>query len=416
MSGRLLVACGRHRVGWLTRASGAALTFAYDDEWLLERRAFPLAQSLPLRDAPFEGPEAAAFFSNLLPEGGARRRIAALLGLSEANDFALLAAIGGDCAGALTVVDAERESERERASPSLLALSDADLADIIATPEGLPKVLRKEGVRLSLAGAQSKLPVVRTAKGLAVPLEGAPSTHILKLPSRDFHALPENEALMMRVASKLGLSVAPVELIEAGGATALLVTRYDRSVDENGTVRRLHQEDLCQALGLPPEQKYEDEGGPSFSEVYATVLRAVRDPLAAGQQMLLWLVFHVVCGDADGHAKNLALLRTGADSVELAPFYDLVCTRAYAGIHRRLAMGVGGEADPGQIRGASFDRLADEISVGRKLVRGVVREMAERAPIVVEQVCAELEMAEAGVAMRIAEIVRRQAKRVATVL
>jgi serine/threonine-protein kinase HipA len=179
----------------------------------------------------------------------------------------------------------------------------------------------------------------------------------------------------------------------------LLVKRYDRNV-MTGAVQRLHQQDLCQATGLPPDIKYESEGGPSLQTLFDIVRSEVADPLAGAQALLAWLVFNVLVHNADAHAKNVSLLRAEAGWQELAPFYDLVCTGAYD-LDHRMAMAVGGQFDPGAIGKKNWLQLAKDISIGKTLVLKTVSEMGDRIPGALDE-----EMAVLG--DRIGSIPRRQ--------
>ena len=382
-SERLAVRHFGRAVGTITRTSSGALSFEYADSWLETGGGFALAASLPLRP----GVRETAFFRNLLPEAGARERIAKSAGISPENDFAFLRIFGADCAGSLEITDPD-ERPRASAPSDILLLTGEDGANL-ATKSGFASLFRPgRRVRLSLAGAQNKLAVIRTDDGLAVPLDGRPSTHILKLPNPDYKGLVENEALMLSVARAIGLPVVEHDVVTVGKSKMLLIARYDREV-KNGKVIRLHQQDLCQATGLPPDTKYESEGGPSIETVFDVVRDEVADPLTAATAMLDWIVFNVLVHNADAHAKNVSILRAGDGRQELAPFYDLVCTGAYPFDHR-MAMSVGGQFDPGAITKENWMQLASDIGIGKSLVLRTVREMAHRIPAYLDQELAVL--------------------------
>ncbi|MBN2497105.1 MAG: HipA domain-containing protein [Deltaproteobacteria bacterium] len=243
-----------------------------------------------------------------------------------------------------------------------------------ASGAALPLAIGDGRSRLSLAGAQDKLPVLVEGEAILLPEGDAPSSHILKLPNRDFAHLPANEVLVSMLARAVGLRVPDARLVALGQERACLVRRYDRRRGDDGKLVRIHQEDLCQALGLGHATKYEQEGGPSLVDCFELVSRASAEPLTDCEQLLRWQAFNAAVGNADGHAKNLSLVLEGR-IIRLAPFYDLVCTRAYPGLDRRLAMRVGEVADPGQIRGRDWSRLADAIGVGRRYLLDLVREM-----------------------------------------
>ncbi|HVH46724.1 MAG TPA: HipA domain-containing protein, partial [Labilithrix sp.] len=153
-----------------------------------------------------------------------------------------------------------------------------------------------------------------------------------------------------------------------------VVERYDR-VRSDDRITRLHQEDLCQALGIASTSKYEQEGGPSFSGCVDVVRDHSFEPLTDTQALLRWLAFNVIAGNADGHAKNLSLLYD--DGWRLAPFYDLVCTRSYDRIERRLAMSIGNESDPNRLRKLHFENCAREVGVRPAWLLDNVRTMAD---------------------------------------
>ena len=364
-------------VGTITRTSSGGLLFEYADSWLA-KPGFALATSLPLA----QGAHETSFFSNLLPEAGARERIAGSAGISPENDFAFLRMFGADCAGSLEITDPDEEPQAI-AGPDFLRLTAED-GERLGTKAGFAGLfLPGKRIRLSLAGAQNKLAVIETDDGLAVPLDGRPSTHVLKLPNSDYKGLVENEALMLSVAAAVGLPVVDHEVITLGETRVLLVARYDREVTD-GQVLRLHQQDLCQATGLPPDTKYESEGGPSLQTVFDLVRREVADPLTAATTLLDWVAFNVLVHNADAHAKNVSILRTAEGQPELAPFYDLVCTGAYPFDHR-MAMSVGGQFDPGAVDKNNWVQLASDIGIGKSLVLSTVERMADRIPRVLDE-------------------------------
>jgi serine/threonine-protein kinase HipA len=359
-------------VGAVDLGDDGRFRFQYAGSWLEAPRSFPISVTLPLVPEAHAGPAAHAFFANLLPEGNVRTLVSRRLGLSEDNDYALLEAIGGECAGALVV---GRAPEVDGYRP----LEVAELDRFNRTGQAFARLSEQPGIRLSLAGAQDKLPVRFEDGAFSVPVGAASSTHIIKFASRDFAHLPANEAFVTALAGRLGLPVCTSELHALPSDAVLLVTRYDRVRDEDG-IRRLHQEDFCQALGLPPIRKYETEGGPSFADCYRLVLDHSREPLLDARALLTWLAFNAVAGNADGHAKNLSLLRRPDGALRLAPFYDLVGTSCYRLIDRRLAMRVGDNTDPGTIRGSDWRRLAAEIGVRPRFLLDQVADLAERLP------------------------------------
>lgn len=249
---------------------------------------------------------------------------------------------------------------------------------------GLPEV------RLSLAGAQDKLPVYVDAEGeLFLPKGRAASSHLLKFESREFKQLPANELFNLRLASEVGLTTVRSSLRPIGRASALLVERYDR-VRVDHEVRRLHQEDFCQALNVPAEQKYEGEGGPSLARCVRLIREHSVGPAEDVHVAIRWQLLNVAVGNADGHAKNLALVHT-PDGTRLAPFYDLASTRAYPQLSRQLAMQIGRQFDPDQLTTKTWAQFAEELDVGARYLRETAGEVAEAVRTAIEPTLSAVE-------------------------
>jgi serine/threonine-protein kinase HipA len=206
-----------------------------------------------------------------------------------------------------------------------------------------------EGVRLSLAGAQEKLAIHRSPQGISIPLGGAPSTHILKPAIERFGGLIHNEAFCMNLARLIGLSVAPVEVGNIEGIDYLLVERYDRRWEADGEpigqrLKRIHQEDFCQALGIVPERKYQNEGGPSLKESFVLLRECSSSPVLDLNALLDAVIFNALIGNHDAHGKNFSMIYSGGKT-RMAPLYDLLCTTLYTELSTKMAMKVGGEYD-----------------------------------------------------------------------
>ncbi len=383
---RLGVYFGGFLVGYVVIDEANRFGFAYDDGWRTRRGSFAISQALPL-DGPAGTASAHAFFANLLPEGRVRQLVARRLGISESNDFALLDKLGGECAGALVIA---RETPEPAKQHSYRPLDDAEIARLASHGRAFAETSGTAGVRLSLAGAQDKLAVKVEANKLLLPEDASPSTHILKFANRDYKNLPENELLVTKLAARCGLPAVEAELTTIGNRRHLLVRRYDRIVGSDGEVRRLHQEDLCQALGVPPGRKYEEEGGPGFAQCFAMVDDASVEPALDTRALIRWLAFNLLTGNADGHAKNLSLLRTENGALRLAPFYDLLSTAIYPRISTHLAMKIGDKSDPGQVGTRQWRALARSIGVG-SYVESAIRELAEELPSRAKETAADLE-------------------------
>ena len=404
MSATLAVHFGVRKVGTIRRTDDG-LAFAYTEEWLTDPDAFGLSLSLP-RVREVDPRRARFFFANLLPEANVRTLVCRRLGISEDNDFALLEAIGGECAGAFTIVPEGTDPVASSAEYELL--EPKRLAELARGYEALPAVDGRGRVRLSLAGAQDKLPVLEDGGRFYLPLQSSPSTHILKFPNRNFKHLPANEVLVSELARRVGLPVVPTRWEKIGSEGLCVVQRYDR-IREGTTVTRLHQEDLCQALGVAPANKYEQEGGPSFIGCVDVVREHSHEPLTDVQALLRWLAFIIVAGNADGHAKNLSLLYD--DGWRLAPFYDLVCTRAYDRIDRRLAMRVGGESDPDRLRRLQVEACARELALKPGWLVSTVVAVAESILEELPEAVSASGVAKSPAVERIVPLVRKQARR-----
>ncbi len=359
---RLNVYWSGELVGSIERREDDSLHFSYAETWVAQSKP-ALSLSLPLNGA-FTPRAAHNFFANLLPEGDARSRMEALFRISPGNDFQCLVALGGDCAGAVSI----GTEPPDESNGQYQALPEAVLCTAIGsnTPETL--LVQREGIRLSLAGAQGKLAVRIDNGAFSLPLNGAPSTHIVKYRNSGglFARLVENEFFVMSLARHVGLPVPNCQLRNLDSETVLIVDRYDRE-RADGVIVRLHQEDFCQALGLSHTAKYESEGGPSF----AGCVSLARRHLSLNEVALLidWFVFNLCVGNSDAHGKNISLVYRRPGVPVLAPFYDLVCTRAYRHVDKKLAMGVGGGFDPDSLSRAHFVQFARDVGISLPFLR-----------------------------------------------
>ncbi len=308
-----------------------------------------------------------------------RDHLARQLGVSPGNDFSLLAAVGGDCAGAVRIVaegvDAPADDRHE-----VRWLSEADLGTLISELPQRPLGTDAAGdVRLSLAGAHDKVPVHVSADGrIGLPLKGTPSTHIIKAPIPQISDSIVNEAFCLGLARELGIHAVAAEPRTAADIDYLLVTRYDRREIDGRTIR-VHQEDMVQALGRPSETKYEAEGGPGLIDCIELLRRTSRRPGSDVLRFLDALTVNVLVGNADAHGKNVSILLDD-DGPRLAPLYDSLCTVCYSGLSRRLAMGIGGEDRIEYVAERHWERFATAAGLGAAAARRRRRRIAERAP------------------------------------
>ncbi|HEX8646330.1 MAG TPA: type II toxin-antitoxin system HipA family toxin [Thermoleophilaceae bacterium] len=369
------------RVGALRRKpESGSLQFRYDADYVDEGGP-PLSQNMPLRKEAYPPRDCLAFFANLLPEEDVRTQVALATGISATNDYRLLERFGGDVAGAVTLLPSEGEA-RATEPGTLEVLSEERLDELLTQLPQRPLGADEKGeVRLSLAGAQNKVPVVETGGGFGLPHGSrVPTTHILKPEPANLPGLVENEFFCMRLAAEAGLPVANVEKARTGsGLPFLIVTRYDRDMATE-PIRRLHQEDLCQALGRLQSEKYQEEGGPTVREAMELIAEASAVPARDRPQLWSALVFNALVGNCDSHGKNYSLLYDSS-APSLAPLYDLVSTAVYPGLSTRLAMSIDGAKRLDELNPDAWRKLASEIGFAPRYVD-------ERVPPLVERVLA----------------------------
>jgi serine/threonine-protein kinase HipA len=361
------------KAGTLSQNEAGVLSYAYNSAYLGGREPRAISFSMPLREAAYDDRVVRPFFSGLLPDGGARQRLAGALGISAGNAFRLLEVIGGECAGALSLYPAGDTPLTDDDGVELLTA--ARLEEILAKLRERPLLGGEEGVRLSLAGAQDKLAVCVDGNQIGLAKGGRPTTHILKPSIQALDGAVENELFCLRLAGALGLPAPAVEIRISGAIPFLLVERYDRTQNVDGMITRLHQEDFCQALSVPPELKYEEEGGPGTEKSLDLVRRATARPAANQLNLIRMLIFHYLVGNADAHGKNYALLYRGR-TPDLAPLYDVVCTAAYPRLAKKLAMAIGGRSTPDTIQLKQWFTLVPDTRGAQRLL---VKDMAELA-------------------------------------
>lgn len=369
-------------VGTLEKRGPSRYRFRYSIQSAaeLEAAGAALSVSLPLRENAFTPSESAPFFEGLLPEGSVRQAIAEKFRLGEDDGFGLLDALGADCAGAVVLLPAGEQPDGGE-DASVRVLNETELAALIEELPRRPLGVEVEpgDVRLSLGGVQDKLVLIRLPSGeFGQPLGGAPSTCLLKPDYGRYEDLAVNEAFCMRAASGAGLDVARTQLVEVGSTPCLYVERFDRAEGDDGGVVRLHQEDMCQALGILPSAKYEANGGPSVARIVA-LLRELGSARAAldVNRFLKAVLLNFLLGNSDAHGKNFALLYDDSNGVRLAPLYDVVSTVVYPGLTARMAMSIGGVEQPPDVSMAAWQRLAEESGLGGQLPALVKRWAAD---------------------------------------
>ncbi len=372
--------CFDHRAGTLTETA-TGLRFAYTDEWLAAGRP-ALSFSLP-RSGAFDDAAAGAFFGGLLPEGTPRLTLARQLGISPENDFSLLDALAGDTAGAIVITPPE--DTPPTTSDDVVWLDDDQLIRELDDLPIRPFHADEDGeYRLSLAGAQDKLPVVLSDDGRIGLTHGrTPSTHIIKTPIPTLDATVANEAMCLDIGRRLGIATVEAEPRRTGDREFLLVTRYDRE-RAGDTVTRLHQEDFCQALGIPTARKYQAEGGPDLAACFGLIRDAAAVPGRDAVALLDAIALSFLVGNHDAHGKNYSLLyRPGMTKPVLAPAYDVVSTFVYRGarrMSRKLAMSIGTEYRPDYVRTRHLEAMLADAGLASAAAKRRLRRIAGDAP------------------------------------
>jgi serine/threonine-protein kinase HipA len=340
-------------VGRLRRERSGAIDFRYDEGWLNWGDAIPVSLSLPLREDRYIGAPVFAVFDNLLPDNqDIRRRLAERSQAQGSDAYSLLAAVGRDCVGALQFLP---ESMKPGPPGSLDArpVSDDEIAAILADLGRNPLGVGDDReFRISLAGAQEKTALLFWKQKWHVPHGTTATTHILKpeigqMPNgMDLSHSVENEYLCLKLVAALGIPTTNAEMAEFAGRKTLVVERFDRLWTRDRRLLRLPLEDCCQALSVPPNLKYESDGGPGIRDI-ARLLKGSDTPEADQRilfkaQLVFWLL-----GATDGHAKNFSVRLASRGRFRLAPLYDVMSAQPNADAKQirknqmKMAMAVG---------------------------------------------------------------------------
>ena len=345
----LKVYVGTSRVGRYARAPDGATSFRYDPDWLTRDRSFPISLSMPLSDRIWSGEAATSYFDGLLPDDRTvREKIAAREHAESAGIFDLLAVIGRDCVGALRFVP-EGADPGDPARMDHRPVSDDEIAARLAAlgtnPLGL--YADEDDFRISIAGVQEKTAFLWIDNQWQLPLGPTPTSHIFKPAMRegpngaDFSDTPWNEWLCLTICRILGLETARTEVRIFDGKPVMVVERFDRSW-QKGVLYRLPQEDLCQALGVPPMRKYQSDGGPGIVNVMSFLNGAIAPYEERLTFMKAQIVFWLLAA-IDGHAKNFSIFLTPG-GYRLTPLYDVMSAAPYPEFpvqKVKLAMAIG---------------------------------------------------------------------------
>jgi serine/threonine-protein kinase HipA len=396
-------------IGTLADDTAGTPSFAYADDYLANTEAMPLSASMPLRLDAFPALATRAVFANLLPEGRALDELAGRHGVDPTDLVGLLAKVGGDCAGAVSVVpDGAPPPKRPGVVPNdYVRQSERELADeVFALATGNEPAIKLP--EASLAGVQRKTSLYIDDAGVPYrPNAGAPTTHIIKVADDDLDDLIENETFCLALSATLGLKTAKAYKREVGGIAYIAVERYDRRRDGH-TIHRLHQEDFAQALGLyPTSRKYSHRNGPSAEDCFRLADLAA-EPAIFKRDLLRALILAFLTGNADAHAKNFSLLH-GAGGIELAPLYDLVCIALYPRYAQTMALSIGGEQEPSKIDRAAWRRLAKTAWFGAAYVEREVEQLTRRV-LPAAETLADTDLVSPRVSNRIRGVIGHQVR------
>lgn len=368
----LIVYLNDRPVGRLTDDNGR-MTFVYDVGYVADGRNEPLSYSLPLRNEPYGHEVVEPFLSGLLPEDIIRTRLGRILQIPREHTFGFLRAIGGDCAGAIAFYpDGEYPLS---VSSRYKVLEDAEAGAILDGLEKKPLDVGEEGFRISGAGAQDKLIACWRNGRIELPLDGTPSTHIIKPAILDYPDSVENECFSMKLAEACGLTVAKSFIALIGGKRRYVCERFDRWTDSEG-VHRLHQEDFCQLLRVDPRHKYEKLGGPGIAESLK-LLRDLSLSAADTLEFLRRIIFIFLVGNGDAHGKNFSVLYHGR-KVALSPMYDVMSTTIYPEVMQRMAMKIDGEYSFKWMSRSKFLRMAEKNGIAGSTMNKEITRMTKR--------------------------------------
>lgn len=429
MSRRLDVYLYDCKAGQLIQKEDGRLSFLYEAGF---SKDMILSIDMPVRREAYGHKECHAFFGGLLPEEDERRKLAEALQISERNDFKILEIIGRECAGAVSIFP---EGESPEFSGENHLIGDATPAQKISR-ERLGDILEKlrtrsafvfDDLRFSLAGAQKKIALTMIDDEFFFPDKTHLSTHIFKPPHDRFQYTVENEFFCMKLAKNVGLSVGNVKLVQIKqGYNVLCVERYDRArLHEVGegrnlskiTLIRMHQEDFCQALGIWPENKYQNEDGPGLGDAFDVLQRVSKIPSQDRQKLLDTVMFNYLIGNNDAHGKNFSLLlghKMMGNIIKLAPAYDLICTEIYVDdpeYKSKMAMSIGGKYNPYEVHERHWEKFSHECGLTPSYVFKRLLEMAKRIAAAFQPLCEDLkkEGADSSIYNDIYTVFRRRA-------
>ncbi|MDP2752650.1 MAG: type II toxin-antitoxin system HipA family toxin, partial [Rhodocyclaceae bacterium] len=279
------------------------------------------------------------------------------------------------CAGAVTLLKPGQSPQT--VTNNVRWLNEAELLALLDELPKRPMLAGEEGLRLSLAGAQDKLPVVFSGGRIGLPLFNTPSSHILKPAIASVEGSVFNEGFCLALAARLKLTVAQATIQRVADRHYLLVERYDRQRQPDGTLKRVHQEDFCQALGIAPEYKYQNEGGPDLAQCFNLIRRITRPSAPQTLRLLDYVIFNTLIGNHDAHAKNFSLIYSSHGAV-LAPLYDALSTAVYPHLTDKVAMKIGSKYRFSEVQTRHWEQFAQAAKLSPAQVKKRIHEIAKQ--------------------------------------
>jgi serine/threonine-protein kinase HipA len=386
MTDELIALLGGREVGRVHRQARGKLNFTYRGDWREAEEAYPMSISMPLAAAEHGAAVVEAFLWGLLPDNEiVLERWARKFQVSARNVFALISHVGEDCAGAVQFVRPDRLGAiQDGGADEVEWLNENDIAERLRAlrEDHAAWRLPRDTGQFSLAGAQPKTALLFENGRWGVPAGRTPTTHILKPPTGHFDGHAENEHICLGLARALGLPTASSQVMRFGDEIAIVVERYDRLRMGNDIIR-VHQEDICQALGVMPTKKYQNEGGPGTVDV-VELLRTYSNAREEDVNAFIdAIAFNWLIAGPDAHAKNYSLLISGGPRVRLAPLYDVASILPYDNVdlHKvKLSMKIGGEYRLRDIQLNEWRKLARDVRGDVDALIGRIAAMAEQLP------------------------------------
>lgn len=409
----LTVLLSDHIAGRLDVDSNGNPQFTYAESWVATPGAYPVSLSLPLTQKTHPTATVSAALWGLLPDNeNLLQRWGSRFHVSPRNPVAMLSHVGEDCAGAVQFVSDDRlQKVLSGGEDQIELLDDVELASRLQRlrqDNGMARNVDDVG-QFSLAGAQSKTALLRLDDGKwAIPSGRIPTTHILKPPSGDYEGFVENEMLCLRLARALGLPAAEVERVSVGGETAICAHRYDRFRVQSEW-KRVHQEDFCQALGVMPQIKYQNQGGPGPADLANVLWDHSSQPRTDVETLFQALAFNYLIGGTDAHAKNYSLLFGAGGSVRLAPLYDISSALPYPHLQKRkikMAMKIGSHYRWWDTRPEDWQTTATAMRLNPALALQTLAAMCLALPDTAQQV--QQQMLADGIAHPVLDLLVRE--------